>query len=253
MAEYLTTKQVQELLKVDRTTIYRMLKDGRLIGVKVGHQWRFPQPTVDALLSGSLRSTKELSLDAVGFSNGFPIEEIEAVQDVIAESLHVCLFTASSTGKPITRQSNSCRFCNLILTSESGKVACEEHWHHITKNQSPIKDFVTCHAGLNYVRAEIKIEGQGIGYLCAGQFYNHTTEPAEVKSRIEQLANLHNLDSDTLLRESRRINVLNEHERSLIGGWLNKLAYSFQSMVQKRTALMRRLQLIAQMCNLEAE
>ena len=38
MPNLLTAKEVQELLSVDRTTIYRMLKDGRLKGVKVGNQ-----------------------------------------------------------------------------------------------------------------------------------------------------------------------------------------------------------------------
>jgi excisionase family DNA binding protein len=49
----LTTKQLQELLSIDRTTVYRMLKDGRLTGIKVGTQWRFSRDEVDALLSGS--------------------------------------------------------------------------------------------------------------------------------------------------------------------------------------------------------
>ena len=34
MTDLLTTRQVQDILKVDRITIYRMLQDGRLKGVK---------------------------------------------------------------------------------------------------------------------------------------------------------------------------------------------------------------------------
>ena len=45
----LTAKQVQDLLHVDRTTIYRMLKDGRLNGVKVGKHWRFSAQEVNDL------------------------------------------------------------------------------------------------------------------------------------------------------------------------------------------------------------
>ncbi len=52
--KFLTAKQVQELLHVDRTTIYRMLKDGRLTGIKVGQQWRFSASEVDDLLAGVL-------------------------------------------------------------------------------------------------------------------------------------------------------------------------------------------------------
>ena len=40
MNDLLTTRQIEEILKVDRITIYRMLGDGRLRGFKVGGQWR---------------------------------------------------------------------------------------------------------------------------------------------------------------------------------------------------------------------
>ena len=53
MDAYLTAKQVEDLLNVDRTTIYRMLKDGRLAGVKIGQQWRFYTHKVEELLSGA--------------------------------------------------------------------------------------------------------------------------------------------------------------------------------------------------------
>ena len=46
MGDLFTVKQVQDLLKVDRITVYRMLQDGRLKGIKVGHQWRFNQSEV---------------------------------------------------------------------------------------------------------------------------------------------------------------------------------------------------------------
>jgi excisionase family DNA binding protein len=50
MTDLLTTRQVQEILKVDRITIYRMLQDGRLKGVKIGQQWRFARREVERLL-----------------------------------------------------------------------------------------------------------------------------------------------------------------------------------------------------------
>ena len=47
MAGYLTTRQIQEILQVDRTTIYRMADSGRIPAVKIGNQWRFPQVEVE--------------------------------------------------------------------------------------------------------------------------------------------------------------------------------------------------------------
>ncbi len=44
MTELLTTRQVQALLHVDRTTIYRMVESGELPRWCVGKQWRFARP-----------------------------------------------------------------------------------------------------------------------------------------------------------------------------------------------------------------
>jgi excisionase family DNA binding protein len=48
--DLLTTRRLQELLRVDRITIYRMLNDGRLRGFKVGGQWRFSRRKIEAWL-----------------------------------------------------------------------------------------------------------------------------------------------------------------------------------------------------------
>jgi excisionase family DNA binding protein len=50
LEELLTTRQLQDLLQVDRVTIYRMLADGRLRGFKVGGQWRLPRRQIEAWL-----------------------------------------------------------------------------------------------------------------------------------------------------------------------------------------------------------
>ena len=118
MNELLTTRQVQETLKVDRTTIYRMLKDGRLSGVKVGSQWRFPRAEIESFLYGTPTPPREeeakekqtLTLDVL------PISCLQAIQDVSAETVEVGAIITNNDGVPITEISNSCRFCNLILS-----------------------------------------------------------------------------------------------------------------------------------------
>ena len=46
MVTFLTTREMQDLINVDRSTVYRMAEDGRLPGIKVGRQWRFPAARV---------------------------------------------------------------------------------------------------------------------------------------------------------------------------------------------------------------
>jgi excisionase family DNA binding protein len=50
-ATMLTAQQVQDLLDVDASTVYRMAGDGRLPAVRIGRQWRFPAAAIEALLA----------------------------------------------------------------------------------------------------------------------------------------------------------------------------------------------------------
>ena len=53
IGELLTTRKMQELLQLDRSTIYRMAESGQLPAIKVGKQWRFPASEVEKWLHGS--------------------------------------------------------------------------------------------------------------------------------------------------------------------------------------------------------
>jgi excisionase family DNA binding protein len=44
--KYLTVDELSEYLQVHRTTIYRMLKERRLPGFRIGSYWRFNLETI---------------------------------------------------------------------------------------------------------------------------------------------------------------------------------------------------------------
>jgi len=50
MNEFLTMKEVQELLKVSRTAIYSWLNKGKLKGYKVGGAVRFKREDIEAFI-----------------------------------------------------------------------------------------------------------------------------------------------------------------------------------------------------------
>ncbi len=47
---FLTTDEVLAYLQVNRTTVYRLIKAGKIPAVKVGRQWRFRKTDIDAWL-----------------------------------------------------------------------------------------------------------------------------------------------------------------------------------------------------------
>jgi excisionase family DNA binding protein len=108
MDDLLTTHDVQALLRLDRTTIYRMIKTGRLSGARVGQQWRLPRQNVEALLSGA--NPPELAEDPVleppaTFSPDIlPLHCMQAIQDVFAELAQIGAVTTRLDGVPLVAQ-----------------------------------------------------------------------------------------------------------------------------------------------------
>jgi excisionase family DNA binding protein len=240
----LTAKQAQELLKVDRTTIYRMLKDGRLNGVKVGQQWRFYTSEVNDLLAGIKRSGESNIID---LANILPLHCVQPVQDVFAEIAQVGAVTADKDGQPLTKLSNSCGFCKLILGSDEGRQACLESWEHLVDQKKATPEFISCHAGLQYARARIEVQGELIAILIAGQFYVHLPNSEEQEQRLSRLAEKFSIDTALLTQAARQVSILDTQKIKQISGWLEQVAHTFEQVSAERADLMNRLKQISAM------
>jgi excisionase family DNA binding protein len=248
MEELLTAKQVQDTLKVDRTTIYRMLKDGRLKGVKVGNQWRFQASEVQMMLSGG----HHLPVEVMPLSSDIlPWRYVQSAQDVFAEIAEIGSVITDSQGMPLTRMSNSCDFCNLILASEKGSQACLRSWQQLANQSSIGPEFTGCHAGLQYARARIAVCGETIALLVAGQFYSEETDPAETGKRIEALAQEYQLDPRLLWMAASRVRVLDQRTVNEITNWLLRMARTFEQFGMERAEMISRLHHIAEVSHLE--
>ncbi len=255
MEELLTTKQVLDILQVDRTTIYRMLKDGRLSGVKVGQQWRFPQSEVEELLSGTPSAPSEPARQArpVITRDALPVSCLQSVQDVSAETMEIGAVTTDLDGQPLTEVSNSCQFCNLIRSTKSGYQACVDSWSKLARQHDSAPHFVTCHAGLHYARARIELDDTPYAMLITGQFYIMAPNPNEVKQRVAKLAQLHGLDEAELVRAAAELPILSPKTQEKITHWLEKLADTFSLIGRERADMLDRLRRIASMSSVVLE
>jgi excisionase family DNA binding protein len=244
MDNLLSTKQLQDFLKVDRTTIYRMLKDGRLLGIRVGNQWRFSRETIDALMSG---------VEPVGQSpesqlkTPLPLNCIQPIQDVFADIAQVGSLTTAPDGTPLTQMSNTCSFCSAILQSPSGRSACINSWRRLAAQSETRPQFVECHAGLMYARARIELDGKLEAMVIAGQFYQVRPTEEGQNERIQKLAVLHQIDAESLQKSAKDIPVIDDRMQSQIGSWLQKIAHTFEHFGRERLDLMGRLHKIAAM------
>ena len=246
MDELLTTKQVQAHLQVDRTTVYRMLKDGRLQGVKIGQHWRFPRSSVEAMLSESPAPPVQVQSEPPILSrDALPIHCLQAVQDVSAETVEVGAVTTDNDGQPLTEISNSCHFCNLILSTESGRQACINSWRKLARQDDAQPHFFTCHAGFQYARARIEVDGDSTAMLVAGQFFTTSPDLTARRAQIQQLAKRHGLSAEELSAADQHHNILSKTKQAKITTWLKKLADTFAIISLERADMLNRLQRIA--------
>ena len=253
MDELLTTRQVQALLQVDRTTVYRMLNDGRLSGVKIGGQWRFHAHAVEALVSG--RSTPvaaPLVPSSVVSAASLPLECIQPIQDVFAEIAGIGAVLTGLDGEPMTELSNCSSFCRLILAQPSGRAACVDCWRRLGAHPEETTGFVTCHAGLQYARSRVAVNDAPAAMLIAGQFYAGPPAADEERAQVRRMAARHEIDEAALQEATVSIKALDQDMRDQIGLWLARVAQVFSEVASERRNFVDRLRAIAAMTAIDS-
>ncbi|MHC1783741.1 MAG: PocR ligand-binding domain-containing protein [Anaerolineaceae bacterium] len=247
METLLTAKELEEYLHVDRTTVYRMIKDGRLNGIKIGQHWRFNPQEVEILLSGKSNaslSTSKITTDVL------PLHCMQPVQDVFAEIAQVGVVTTNTEGEPLTRISNSCDFCKLILGTEKGRKACMQSWKKLADHKKNDPEFHHCHANLAYARAKIQVKGELIAILVTGQFHTEIPSNEEQEQHLKEISKRFDINIDLLKQASQEIKVLDERTVVQIKGWLERVASTFEQISSERADLMDRLKQISNLSEL---
>jgi excisionase family DNA binding protein len=239
----LTTRQVQELLKVDRITVYRMLNDGRLKGVKIGQQWRFPRREVERLLGREEIAAPVPVL--VPADTSFPTHCAQTIQNLFSEVGQISALIVDMQGRPLTEISNPCALCRMLLSSPGGAAACQQSWQTFARQSAAGGRYFTCHAGLNYTGMPIYDREEQIGLFLTGQFYWQAPNPAEETARIEQLASQHQLPLGALQEAARSIPVIPAELHARVQAWPATAARAIHSILNERTGFLSRLQQIA--------
>lgn len=243
MTDYYTTKQVQDLLKVDRITIYRMLQDGRLRGVKIGQQWRFAQREVERLLSGAPIADEALAPS--GADSGFPTHCVQTIQDLFSDVSQISALVVDKAGRPITQVSGACAFCQQWLKNPAGLSACQQTWREVAQQGAGGRKFFTCHAGLQYIAAPIGDPADPAGFFLAGQFHWQSPEPREQAERLRRAAVQAGVSMAELEQSAGSIPLIAPEQHQQVETWPQSAARAIESILRERIGLIQRLQQIA--------
>jgi excisionase family DNA binding protein len=166
-AAFYTTRELQDLLHVDRTTIYRMADAGRLPAMKVGSQWRFPRRPIDQWL-GSQTAAGPVSAPAAGPEPTLPVECIQIIQDTFADALGIMIVIADLDGRPLTRSSNAPGLVQTIEAVPEAHRHCLRWWAELSRHPNLQPAFLRSHLGLLCARAFFRFGSELRGMVIFG-------------------------------------------------------------------------------------
>lgn len=252
MLDLLTSKELQAILQVDRTTIYRMADSGRLPAIKIGGQWRFPRQQIHQWLhqqsAGPAASTLVSSFGSQPAADIFPLECVQLIQDSFADSLGVMVVAVELNGDPFTEASNPCGLWRAVTASPTARGRCAETWLGLLHNSHSPTGWITTPMGLLCAAGFIRAYGEPRALLVLGGIAPADWPPAP--AAVEEMAATFDLPAAHLAQEIQQVHRLTPAEQSRVLPFAQRIADIFSHIVQERLELAGRLQRIAEITQL---
>jgi excisionase family DNA binding protein len=171
MTTFLTTQDVQELLHVDKSTVYRMAEDGRLPGVKVGRQWRFPADRIAEQLGvpdTPAPLPQHAGQSAPHLTDLLDAETVRTVAELLAELYGLMAVVTDMDGDPLTPVVNPCGFYTAIAEQPAAAELCVTEWRAFARQPLMSPRFTPSHLGFHCARTFAWAGTQPVGMLLIG-------------------------------------------------------------------------------------
>jgi excisionase family DNA binding protein len=265
MADMLTAKDVQELLQVDRSTVYRMAEAGRLPAIKVGKQWRFPAAQIEEWVATQMGTPIPLTgtMPTLGqpqavptptngngsgnLANLLPLECVQLIQDSHADLLGVMLIVTDMLGTPITQPSGPCGLFRAINKRPDAVQRCIASWHDLGLALSMEPTFHLSHLGLLCTRGLIRVGTELKGMVIAGCVCPEDWPPSE--EQVKQMAAEFGIAPTLLKPRLHEVFHLDAQQKSTVLSSVQKIANIVAHIVQERLELVGRLDTIAELAH----
>ncbi|MFQ5577122.1 MAG: PocR ligand-binding domain-containing protein [Anaerolineae bacterium] len=253
MAEMLTAKEMQELLQVDRSTIYRMAEARRLPAVKVGRQWRFPTDQVEYWLQKQTLAPTPITppaphADDDSLASLLPMACVQLIQDTFAEALEVMIVLTDIQGRPITEVSKPCGPYKIISEIPNALQKCIEDWAHMGEMLDLEPRFIRSHLGLLGTRGLVRVGTELKGMVVIGGIAPDDWPPSE--NQVAGMAAEFGVPPESFTPHITEVFYLSEDRKLLILTIVQRIANIIAHIVTERTSLIGKLDAIAQLITL---
>jgi excisionase family DNA binding protein len=252
MSTFLTTREVQDLINVDRSTVYRMAEDGRLPGVKIGRQWRFPADRIAAQFGTGGPPAVELTpppAPSAPMSSTADLRQLlvpdaaQSVADLLGDLFDVMAVVTDMDGRPLTAVANPCGFYAAIADRPNAAEACLEQWRRLAQEPDMAPRFTPSHLGFLCARSFIRVGSQLVGMVIVGGVTAADGPPSI--DDLQRVADELGISVDTLAAVADQTWHLDEQQQDWVLGMLPRVADLISQLASARSQLLHKLDAIA--------
>lgn len=159
---FLTTQDVQRLIRVDKSTIYRMAESGRIPAIKVGRQWRFPADDINRWLQEQGRA---LGLGEPEEPTATAAHDLAAL---FADLFGVMVVVTDIEGRPVISPVNPCGYFASIADVPEAIDRCLADWRAMSSEYDLEPRLRRSHMGFLCTRAFVRRGNELTGMVIAG-------------------------------------------------------------------------------------
>lgn len=251
MAELLTARDVQDMLQVDRTTIYRMAENGQLPAIRVGKQWRFARADLERWLRGQagvparvpVGETAPLTEPELPLAQLLPMPCAQMIQDAFADALGVMLVITDMQGQPVTTVSNPCGLYVAVMREPDAVAHCVSNWQRLAGDLTLEPKFSASELGLLCARGLIRAGNALKGMVFIGGIAPEPWPPAAAE--VHELARRFHCDPACVQDNLTAVYHLDRSAQARALQFVQRIADIFSHILEDRTLVHARLQAIA--------
>jgi excisionase family DNA binding protein len=238
---YLTAKDLQDLIRVDKSTIYRMAEDGRLPAVKVGRQWRFPEREVMGWLGAD---TGNAPMHVEHNLRELVSEELAAsVADVTAAALGVTVVITDMDGRPLAPVANPCGLFDAVAADPAVLPRCIATWRKYGSVPDLVPRFGPSEFGFLCARAFVRRDTRLLGMVIAGGVAPDVWPPAA--DEVARIATTLGVTESLIADHAGEVFHLNHADQARLLGLLPRAALLVSQIAEEAGAMAGTLTAIA--------
>lgn len=248
---YLTTKDLQELIRVDKSTIYRMAEDGRIPAVKVGRQWRFPEKAVREMLGQTTEPDAVRANEQRNALESVTPTARNAVAELAADALGAMVVVTRMDGRPLTSVARPCGLFAALGEDPAVSERCITTWarYGAVPDLTPV--LAPSLFGFLCARSYVRVGTELLGMIIAGGIAPADWPPRN--SQIDRIAADLDVDSEVVAAHVDEVYHLDEPAQRRLLRLLPQFAVVLSHMAESAGQLVGRLDAIASLAgDLEA-